>query len=141
MAAESELSSNTVPLMSETTNARSARFLTMSTVVEYCGVIHCGALASLSILYGSLDSILFIALCSNENSSSPPHSIMGNHNPVCNIDRKLYHGCFTLVLDAKLGSSNFTCSPRQFLIFGNSGVIHARNVSKPPEMSRLQGGI
>ena len=106
-----------MPLMSETTNARSARFLTMPSVVEYCGVIHCRAFASLSILYGTLDSILFIALCSNENSSSPPHLIMGNHIPVCHIDRKLYHGRFTLVFDAKLGSSNFTCSPRQFLIY------------------------
>ena len=33
---------NIAKLMAETGNARSARFLTMPTVVEYCGVIHCG---------------------------------------------------------------------------------------------------
>ena len=55
-AAESELSRNTAPLMAETTNARSAGFLTMPTAVEYCGIIHCGAFASLSILLGACDS-------------------------------------------------------------------------------------
>ena len=75
--------------MAETTSGRLARFLTRPTVVEYSGVIHCGAFPSLSILYSALDSILFIALCSHENSSSPPHSTLGNHIPVCYIDRKL----------------------------------------------------
>ena len=35
--------------------------MTLPTVVAYCGVIHCRAFATLSILYGALDSILFIA--------------------------------------------------------------------------------
>ena len=87
-AADNELSWITAPFMNETTNAQSARFLTVPTVVEYCGAIHCGAIASLSILYGALDSILFIALCSFENCSSPSYSILGNHIPVGNIDRK-----------------------------------------------------
>ena len=138
-AAENELSWNTAPLMAETTNARSVRFLTMPIVGECCAVIHCGAFASLSILYGALDSILFTALCSYENSSSPPHSILDNHIPVSNTDRKLHHGRITLVLEAKLESSNVTNALRQFLklyLFGNSGVIHACNVSKPPQTQR-----
>ena len=88
LAVENELSWNTAPLMAETTNVRSALFLTMPTVVEYCGIIHCGAFASLSIPYGAQDFILFISLCSYENNSSPPHWIPGNHIPVCNIDKK-----------------------------------------------------
>lgn len=36
---------------SKTTNARTARFLTTTTVVEFCGVNHRGALASLSRFY------------------------------------------------------------------------------------------
>ena len=118
--------------MAETTNARSARFLAMPTVVGYCGVSHplrgicvfvyslrwhlclclfsTVAFVSLSILYGALDSVHFIAFCFHENSSSPPNSILGNHIPVCNIDRKFHHGHFTLVLGAKLGSSNVTCA-------------------------------
>ena len=105
-AAENEISWNTAPLMAET-NAWSARFLTMPTVVEYCGVIHC---ASLSSLYDTLDSILFIVLCSHENSSSPSHSTLDNHIPDHNIDRKFHHGRFTLVLEMKLGSYNVSCA-------------------------------
>ena len=115
-AAENGLCWNIVPLMVEKNISRSARFLTMPTVVEYFGIIHCGAFASLSVIYGALDSILFIALCSHENSSSPPHSILGNHIPVCDNDRKLYHGRLTLVLEAKLGSSNVICALRQLPI-------------------------
>ena len=110
--------------MAGTTDARAARYLTIPTAVEYCGVLHCGAFASMSILYGALDSILFIAVCSFENISSPPHSILDNHIPVRNIDRKFHPGRFKLVLEAKLGSSNVTCALRQFPIwylFGNSG--------------------
>ena len=77
----------------------------MPTVVEYCGVIHCGTFASLSILYGALDSVLFIALCSHENSSSPSHSIPGSHIPVCNIDRKFHHGRVHWSLNGSLGRS------------------------------------
>ena len=75
---------------------------------------HYGAFTSLSSLYGMLDTILFIALCSCENSCSPPLLILGNHIPVLNIDRKFLHGHFTLVLEAKLGSSNIMCSHWQF---------------------------
>ena len=140
-AAESDLSWNTAPLMAETTNARLAQFLTMLTVVEYCG-----GFASLSSLYGTLDSILFIVVCSHKNSSSPPHSILilGNHIPVRNIDRKFHHGRFTLVLEVKLGLSNITCALCQFPIsylLGNSGVVHAGKVSRLPEMPRPQDGI
>ena len=99
--------------MAEATNARSARFLTMPTVVECCGVRHCGEIVFLSILYGELDSILCISLCSYENSNSPPRLIVGNHTPDRNIDRKFHHGRFTLVLEAKLGSSNITCALRR----------------------------
>ena len=101
-AVENELTWNTAPLMAETTNAQSALFLTMPTAVEYCGVIHCRAFASLSILYSALDSILFIVLWSYEISSSPPHSILGIQIPVHNIDRKFNHGHFTLVLEPTL---------------------------------------
>ena len=61
-----------------------------------------------------MDSVLFTALCSYENCSSPPRSILGNHIPVRNTDRKSHHGRFTLALEAKLGSSNVTCALRQF---------------------------
>ena len=65
-AGENALYWNTAPHIIETTNARSALFLTIPAVVEYCGVIHCRAFPSLSILYVALDSILFTALCSHE---------------------------------------------------------------------------
>ena len=115
-AAENELSWNTALLTAETTNARVARFLTIPTGEEYSGVIHCGAFVFLFVLYSALDSILFIALCSHENSSSPLHWILGNHIPVCNTDRKFYHGRFTLVLEVKLGSSSITCALTEFPI-------------------------
>ena len=93
-----------MPLMAETTNNYVIGTVSgMPTVVEYCGVIHCGTFASLSILYGALDSVLFIALCSHENSSSPSHSIPGNHIPVCNIDRKFHHGRLQWSLKGSLG--------------------------------------
>ena len=141
---ENESSWNTPALMAETTNVRLVRILTMPTVVEYCGVNHCGAFASLSSLYSALDAVLFIALCSNENSSSPPHLILGNHIPVRNIDGNFCQGHFTLVLEGKLGSSNMTCALRQLpmqYMFRNSGVIDERNVSKPPETRRPQREI
>ena len=56
-AVENELSWNTMSLMAETSNTQLARFLTVPAVVEYCGVIHRGAFASLSSLYSALDSI------------------------------------------------------------------------------------
>ena len=52
---------------------------------------------------------------------------------------KFHHGHCTLALEAKLGSSNVTCAFRQFPIqylFGNSGVIHVCNVSKPHKTPR-----
>ena len=91
-------------------NNQLAWFLKMPAVVEYCGVIHCGAFVSLTVIYGALDSIPFIALCSYENSSSPPHSILGNNIPVHNIDGKFDHMHFTLVLEATLRLSNVTCA-------------------------------
>ena len=133
-----------MPLMAETTKAQSGWFLTRPSVAEHCGVIHCGTFASLSILYSALDSILFTALCSHENSSSPPHSILGNHIPVCNIDRELHHGCFILALEAKRELSKVTSALRQFpteYLFGKSRFIHARNMSKPHEMPGLRDGI
>ena len=117
------LSLNTAPLMAETTNGRWALFLTMPSVVDYCGVIHCRAFASLSVLYGTLDSILFIVLFSHENSSSPPHSILGSYIPVRNINRKFHYGRFTLVLEAKLEPSNVTCARRQFPILHLRGIL------------------
>ena len=109
-AAQNELSWNTAPLMAETTTARSAQYLTMPTVVDYCGVMHCGTFASLSSLYSAMNSMFLIALCCHDNSSSPPHSILGNHIPVRHIDRNFHHGRFTLVLEAKLGWSNVACA-------------------------------
>ena len=67
-----------------------------------------GAFACLSLLYGALDTILFIVLCSHENNSSPPHSTLGTPIQVRNLDRKVNHGRFILVLEAKLGSSKVT---------------------------------
>ena len=55
----------------------------------------------------------FIALCSYENNSSLPHSILGNHIPVCNIDTKFHHERLALVHEVKLGSFNVTCALRQ----------------------------
>ena len=97
-AAENELSWNTAPIMAKTNNARPAWFLTMPTVAEYCGIIHWGAVASLSVLYDTLDYILFIDLCSHENILLNTCS----HVPVCIVDRKLYNGRLTLVLETKL---------------------------------------
>ena len=73
-AAENELSWNAAPLMAETTNAQSARFLIMPTVVEYCEVIHCGEFASLSILCSA-----GLSRRCHENSSSQSHSMLCNH--------------------------------------------------------------
>ena len=59
LAVENEWSWNTAPLMTNTTNARLAWFLTISRVVEYCG----GAFASLSSLYcAELNSLGFLFL-------------------------------------------------------------------------------
>ena len=101
--------------MAGTTNARSARFLPTSSSILWSQPLW--AFASLSVLYGTLDSILSIACCPYENSSSPPHSILGNHIPARNIDRKFHHGLLTLVLEARLGSSNVTCALRVLHIF------------------------
>lgn len=131
--------------MAKTTNVRSTRFLTTTTVVEYCGIINRWAFAFFSRLYGALDSFFFfIALCTRENSSSTAQLIASNRIPVHNIDRKFHRVRFTLVLEAKLESSNITSVFRQFpiqYVFVDSGDIHAHNVPKPPKTPRPQDGI